>query len=118
MTAGPENIWERLGVEPTHDLRAIKRAYAQRLKEIRPDEDALAFQALREARDEALWAANFQFSYDDEADVSGEGEDCDGGEHSDGQEIVVHFVENAAIDDQGGGSSGFSRKASGSSFSP
>ena len=99
MTAGPENIWERLGVEPTCDVRAIKRAYAKRLKEIRPDEDALAFQALREARDEALWSANFQFSYDDQAEVAGDDEDCRGGNSSDDTGMVFHFVENGDIDD-------------------
>ncbi len=44
-----EEIWNALGIEPTSDEREIKRAYARRLKEQRPDEDPRAFQELREA---------------------------------------------------------------------
>lgn len=39
--------WARLGIEPTTDLAAIKKAYAARLKITRPDDDAEAYQALR-----------------------------------------------------------------------
>ncbi|HEY9106803.1 MAG TPA: hypothetical protein VIN58_08990 [Roseateles sp.] len=42
-----EQDWQRLGLEPTTDLAAIKKAYAQRLKVTRPDDDAEAYQALR-----------------------------------------------------------------------
>jgi hypothetical protein len=42
-------IWQRLGIELTSDLATIKRAYALRLKVTRPDDDAAAYQALREA---------------------------------------------------------------------
>jgi hypothetical protein len=46
-----------LGLDGTADERAIKRAYAARLRECRPDEDAAAFQRLNEAYQEALeWA--------------------------------------------------------------
>ena len=41
--------WAVLGIEPTHDVRQIKRAYAARLKVVRPDDDAAGFQALRKA---------------------------------------------------------------------
>lgn len=50
--------WQRLGIAPTDDRRAIKRAYAARLKHTRPDDDAEAYQRLREAYDWAL--ANVQ----------------------------------------------------------
>jgi hypothetical protein len=46
-------IWQRLGIEPTSDLATIKRAYAARLKVTRPEDDASAYQALREAYDAA-----------------------------------------------------------------
>ena len=50
-------MWEELGIAPTDDAVAIKRAYAKRLKTTRPDDDAAAYQQLREAYDAALgWA--------------------------------------------------------------
>lgn len=48
--------WHRLGLTPTDDLVAIKRAYAARLKHTRPDDDAEAYQRLREAYD---WAQGY-----------------------------------------------------------
>jgi hypothetical protein len=47
------DIWSRLGIGATGDLKAIKSAYAARLKHTRPDDDAAAYQALREAYEEA-----------------------------------------------------------------
>jgi len=41
--------WARLGIEPTTELGAIKKAYALKLKTTRPDDDAEAYQALRGA---------------------------------------------------------------------
>jgi hypothetical protein len=49
------DAWAELGVEPTADVGAIKRAYASRLKTTRPDEDAAAFQRLRQAYE---WATS------------------------------------------------------------
>jgi hypothetical protein len=46
--------WVVLGVTPGADAAEIRSAYAKRLKEIRPDEDAQGFQRLVEARDLAL----------------------------------------------------------------
>ena len=50
------NMWDQLGIEPTQDLRLIKRAYSARLKVTRPDDDAQAYQDLREAYE---WAQHF-----------------------------------------------------------
>jgi hypothetical protein len=50
-------IWQRLGIAPTSDLKAIKSAYAARLKHTKPDDDAAAYQALREAYEAAKMQA-------------------------------------------------------------
>jgi len=63
--------WEQLGITPTRDVAAIKRAYAVRLRVTRPDDDAQAYQALREAYDRAQhWARHvFDAAQDDEDEV-------------------------------------------------
>ncbi|XXF09275.1 J domain-containing protein [Pseudomonas sp. D2-3] len=48
------NPWTLLGLNADADTRSIKRRYAQLLKQHRPDEDAEAFQRLREAYEQAL----------------------------------------------------------------
>lgn len=48
------NPWELLGIEPTKDRRAIKRAYARLLQVHRPDGDQAAFERLRRAYEQAL----------------------------------------------------------------
>lgn len=48
-----DDDWARLGIEPTTELGAIKKAYAARLKVTRPDDDAEAYQALRAAYERA-----------------------------------------------------------------
>lgn len=50
--------WKKLGLDKTQDKRAIKRAYAAKLKAIDPDSDPKGFLALREALDMALWQAD------------------------------------------------------------
>lgn len=49
-------IWHTLGIEPTRDARAVKQAYAARLKHINQEQSPAAFQALREAYEQALAA--------------------------------------------------------------
>ena len=52
-----EEDWALLGLGATQDLAVIKRAYAVRLRVTRPDDDAEAYQALREAYERAQqWA--------------------------------------------------------------
>ena len=59
--------WEQLGIGPTTDAAAIKRAYALKLRRTRPDDDARAYQRLREAYDRALWWARHAVQDVDEA---------------------------------------------------
>lgn len=54
MDNGQRSLWAILGTEPTGDERALKRAYATRLKVTRPEDDPAAFQELREAYEYAL----------------------------------------------------------------
>ncbi|MFV8667619.1 molecular chaperone DnaJ [Ralstonia pseudosolanacearum] len=54
MTSPLQGAWAVLDIAPTQDARQIRRAYAARLKAVRPDEDAAGFQALREAYEWAL----------------------------------------------------------------
>jgi len=64
--------WSRLGIDPTSDKAAIRKAYADVLRSINPDEDIAGFADLRRARDQALWLAERQA---DEASDDDEGED-------------------------------------------
>lgn len=66
---------EWLGLEPDADERAIKRAYAKRLKHTRPDEDAAGFQQLHEAYQAALAYAQYRAQWGDEDEYETEEED-------------------------------------------
>lgn len=46
--------WSVLGLDGPADERSIRSAYAKRLRQVRPDTDPVAFQALVEARDVAM----------------------------------------------------------------
>ncbi|WP_334077791.1 tetratricopeptide repeat protein [Paenibacillus sanfengchensis] len=48
------NFWQTLGIEPTGDKSAIKRAYAKLLKIHHPEDDPQGYQKLREAFDRAM----------------------------------------------------------------
>lgn len=48
------SIWSVLGLAPVRDTAAIKKAYALKLRTTRPDDDAAAYQQLRESFDAAM----------------------------------------------------------------
>ena len=48
------DCWTILGLTPTGDERAVLRAYAQKLRETRPEDDPEGFQRLLAAREQAL----------------------------------------------------------------
>ncbi|MDO6963526.1 hypothetical protein [Rhizobium alvei] len=52
-----EEPWATLGINVTDDPKAIRKAYAVRLRQTRPDEDPDGFQRLVEARDFAIYLA-------------------------------------------------------------
>lgn len=55
-----QGIWEVLGIPPTEDIRAIKRAYAAKLKSYQPEDDPEGFRRLHAAYEAALNRAQAQ----------------------------------------------------------
>ncbi|CAJ1878474.1 hypothetical protein LMCDFJHI_03691 [Aeromonas salmonicida] len=47
------DIWQRLGIQETDDLVAIKRAYHLKLRDCHPEDDPEGFRLLREAYEAA-----------------------------------------------------------------
>lgn len=76
----PQAAWSLLGLQPCDDVRAVKSAYAAKLKAIDPDSDIDAFQqlrlALRVAQQDAAWRADSREEHSEEQDAT---EDAQGG---------------------------------------
>ena len=53
-------IWDELGIAPTNDRAALRRAYAQRLRVTHPEDDPEGFQRLRAAYEHALFIARYE----------------------------------------------------------
>ena len=70
-------MWQELGIAPTSDARAIRRAYAQRLREAHPDRDPQAFQRLRIAFERALAWAERSAGVDEPSEMLSEDEGGD-----------------------------------------
>ncbi len=64
--------WKELEIPATNDVRAIKRAYAQKLKRHRPDDDPEGFQQLHRAYKQALQLAEMadeRTTFSDQSDI-------------------------------------------------
>jgi len=57
------DIWQTLGIEPTTDKRAIKRAYAKMLTKYHPEDQPEMFQQVQKAYESALLYADSQWIY-------------------------------------------------------
>lgn len=60
------DFWKILAISPTDDVKQIKRAYAAKLKQVRPDDDPNGFQELRQAYEWALEYGVRWFAHVDE----------------------------------------------------
>lgn len=65
------DMWDILAIEPTSDVKAIKKAYARKLKTIDQNLESDKFMALRDAYNKALnWSTyadyDYDYDYDDE----------------------------------------------------
>lgn len=73
MSAESDFPWPVLGLAPTEDERAIRRAYADRLRAMDPDADPDAYVRLRAARDVALARARAGTALDRPEDAAQDG---------------------------------------------
>jgi hypothetical protein len=60
------DIWQELQIAKTSDVAAIRRAYARRLKQVHPEDDAEGFQVLRKAYEAALVFSKYSAYMPDE----------------------------------------------------
>ncbi|MEN6670323.1 J domain-containing protein [Psychrobacter sp. B38] len=64
-----DRCWDRLGIDPTADIAAIKKAYAKQLKFNKPDKNPEGFRDLRAAYEQAL---DESYWYEDDDFVEGD----------------------------------------------
>ncbi|MGD8189081.1 J domain-containing protein [Brevibacillus ginsengisoli] len=83
------SIWEIIGIEPTDDVAAIKRAYAKKLKVHHPEDDPEGYQRLREAYDWAIKQAGKKRIQERESEIviTSQSEDSNQSDQDDSDEI-------------------------------
>lgn len=64
------DCWQVLGIDATDDLKAIKRAYAKKLKLTHPEDDPSGFMQLRDAFDQAKSIADYRIQVESTIEVS------------------------------------------------
>lgn len=97
------DIWNILGIEPTTDKKAIRRAYAAKTKEIHPEEKPEEFKQLHRAYQAALGYAD----YIKQVEQSGSGvswfyQAGENGPHDDGGDETADTVEETLADGNAG----------------
>ncbi len=88
-------MWNTLGIEPTNDLKVIKKAYAQKAKLCSPEDDPEGFQTLRDAyefsqryaKSDQVKPSNIETSHSHE-----DGEYCEQYEGSDEHKRIYNKV--------------------------
>lgn len=98
----PVNAWEFLEINPTMDVKVIKRAYARKLRDAHPEDEIEAFQSLQEAYKAALQEAKYLSSIAAE-DAGNEGDSLDAtsGAGRDNNEIdMINHLNLEKVDSQ------------------
>lgn len=92
-----DRCWDRLGIDPTADTAAIKKAYARQLKFNKPDKNPEGFRDLRAAYEQAL-DESYWYEEDGEDSLEGDFVEQDSTEEALSDTTNIISVERAAED--------------------